>query len=297
MHFHLTSWTTHVSLDPDSVTMPPPELPLELLLMIAHHIRDDNVFSPMHAARSAEMMQLLLDHNADPDFRELRGLRPLHWYAFRHDIAAMRALLQHGAEVNPDTGYEMPLNIAVKHHLDTVELLVEHGADVRGRDFKGNTPLHLAAAARKIDVVKFLVEQWPEAKEALNNDGKTPLSSFEQEWRFYLSMGGVYLVTKRRRRLLLCWAARTLRPITIEDSSQNHSYSFNNGGTPNYYISIVCAHCARLRKRLEAHIRLCYKMRRQVHIFPAKRIKKMASGFDGSPGHLIGTRRTRRKTN
>jgi ankyrin repeat protein len=177
-------------------------------------------FSPMHAARSPEMAQLLLDHNADPDLYDDIGRPPLHWYAIRDNIAAARAILQHGAEVNP-IGYttETPLHEAALHNLDIVELLVEHGADVRETDSDLNTPLHHAALAGKIDVVKFLVERWPEGtretndfgetplhmaafvpqrnidvvrflverwpqgKEALNNDQKTPLSMFMQEWR------------------------------------------------------------------------------------------------------------------
>jgi hypothetical protein len=174
-------------------------------------------FSPLHAARSAEMVQLLLDHNADPDFKDDFQRRPLHWYAIRHDISAMRAILQHGAKVNSTGRHDfapLPLHEAVQRNLDTVELLVEHGADVRWRDYQlaGNTPLHLAAVAGKTDVVKFLVERWPEGlwetdyaretplhwaawagktdvvrflvdrwpegKEALNSYGQTPLTSF-----------------------------------------------------------------------------------------------------------------------
>jgi serine/threonine-protein phosphatase 6 regulatory ankyrin repeat subunit A len=56
-----------------------------------------------------------------------------------------------------------PLHEAVQHNLDTVELLVEHGANVTKRDHRERTPLHLVAAvAGKIDVVEFLVERWPE---------------------------------------------------------------------------------------------------------------------------------------
>jgi ankyrin repeat protein len=134
-------------------------------------------FSPMHAARSAEMVQLLLDHDADPNLEDGIYRRPLHWYVIRHDIAAMRAILQHGAEleVNGIGPFEKPLHVGAQRNLDTVELLVEHGADVRERDFQENTPLHLAAAAGKIDVVKFLAERWPEGTRKTNERHSTPL--------------------------------------------------------------------------------------------------------------------------
>jgi ankyrin repeat protein len=132
-------------------------------------------FSPIHAARSAEMVQLLLDYDADPDMDDESERRPLHWYAIRDEIAAMRAILQHGAETNQDGPLEKPLHEAASRNLDTVELLVEHGADVDVRDLDGNTPLHLAASEGKIDVVKFLVERWPEGVREKSELQATPL--------------------------------------------------------------------------------------------------------------------------
>jgi ankyrin repeat protein len=114
----------------------------------------------MHAARSAEMVQLLVGHNADPNFGDDEEQRPLHWYAIRDEIAAMRAILQLGVEVSAIGPFEQPLHDAVRRNIDTVELLVEYGADVRERDLAGNTSLHWAANAGKIDVVRFLVERW-----------------------------------------------------------------------------------------------------------------------------------------
>jgi hypothetical protein len=123
-------------------------------------------FSPLHAARSAEMVQLLLDCNADPEFEDDWEHRPLLHYAIHGHIAAMRMILQHGVDVNPigDPFFEKSL----------------HEAVIMGRlDSDENTPLHVAAEEGMTNVVKFLVERWPEGKEALNNKGQTPLSRFE----------------------------------------------------------------------------------------------------------------------
>jgi ankyrin repeat protein len=89
----------------------------------------------MHAARSAEMVQLLLDHNADPELVNDINRRPLQWYVIRDEIAAMRSILQHGAKVNLNTRYEQPLHEAALHNLPAVQLLVEHGADLEQKDF------------------------------------------------------------------------------------------------------------------------------------------------------------------
>jgi ankyrin repeat protein len=131
--------------------------------------------SPLHAARSAEMVQLLLDHNADPNWEDDSSRQPLHMYAIRHDLAAMRTILQHGAEVNPSSTATTPLHEAAERHLDTVELLVEQGANLDEGDFSDNRPLHLAVIAGKLDVVKFLVERWPQGLQVKNSNQETPL--------------------------------------------------------------------------------------------------------------------------
>ena len=55
---------------------------------------------------------------------------------------------------------ETPLHTACLHgHLDTVRLLLQHGADVDARDTKGNTVLHFSAAANSDHLLRFLVER------------------------------------------------------------------------------------------------------------------------------------------
>jgi ankyrin repeat protein len=57
-------------------------------------------FSPLHAARSAEIVLLLLDHNADSNMPDEDDHGLLLWYAIRNNIAALRTILQYGTEVD-----------------------------------------------------------------------------------------------------------------------------------------------------------------------------------------------------
>lgn len=50
----------------------------------------------------------------------------------------------------------MPL--ALSGHLEVVKVLVVRGADAACRDAQGYTPLHAAAAAGQVDVLKYLLQ-------------------------------------------------------------------------------------------------------------------------------------------
>jgi ankyrin repeat protein len=74
------------------------------------------------------MVQLLLDHHADPE--QLLGNfdRPLHLYAERGDIEVLKIVLLHGVEVdsNPGGFYSpayKPLHYAARCSVDAVKLL------------------------------------------------------------------------------------------------------------------------------------------------------------------------------
>ncbi|PVH97350.1 ankyrin, partial [Periconia macrospinosa] len=57
--------------------------------------------------------------------------------------------------------------------LDTMRVLMEHGADVNMTTFRGWTPLHWAAANRQVDAMKLL-EQSGVRSDLKDDDGKTP---------------------------------------------------------------------------------------------------------------------------
>jgi uncharacterized protein len=105
-------------------------LPAEL------HARAPDGFTALHYAAffgGAAAVRVLLDAGADPDADQENPLRvrPLHSAAARGDREAVRALLEAGAEPNPrQNGGYTPLHAAA--HGDDAELaavLLEHGAD------------------------------------------------------------------------------------------------------------------------------------------------------------------------
>jgi ankyrin repeat protein len=144
------------------------------------------VYGPLHAARSPEMVHLLMDFHADPEVDDCEypldyytGEKPLHRYLYRENpTAIMRAILQRGANVNPvcHTWSRTPLHGAVESRsADVVTLLLEFGADVTMQDMDLNTPLHLAAKRGWTEMVRLLVASWPEGVRKGNKNLDTPL--------------------------------------------------------------------------------------------------------------------------
>lgn len=70
--------------------------------------------------------------------------------------------------------FNPPHNAARNDDLYGVELALECNADVNGQDWLGNTPLHIACAGRKIEIVSALLKFKADVN-IENRDGDTPL--------------------------------------------------------------------------------------------------------------------------
>lgn len=73
----------------------------------------------------------------------------------------------------------IPLHIACEYKapLDVVQFLVKQWPDsVKTADIFGNLPLHKACANKaSLAVIQYLVQQWPESVKHRNSEGKTPV--------------------------------------------------------------------------------------------------------------------------
>jgi ankyrin repeat protein len=147
-----------------------------LLLEKGARVQYPHRYSPMHAALSAEMVQLFLDFGADPDLW-VSGT-PLHHYINRDNLGAMRAVLQRGAEVNPVVGRALltPLHWAAHSgSVEAVKILLKFGGDVKKKDQAWYTPLHFAAGQGNTEVARLLLERCPEGIREKTVELKTPL--------------------------------------------------------------------------------------------------------------------------
>lgn len=133
----------------------------------------------MAAARYArvEVMRLLLDAGADPNWRGQSEDTALHEAALTDNVEAMRLLFETGADPNlrDDIFNETPLHVAAVWSTPAaVAAMIAAGAELETRARDDETPLFLAAKSGNGPVVAALLDAGvdPDAADA---NGRTPM--------------------------------------------------------------------------------------------------------------------------
>ncbi|KFY41652.1 hypothetical protein V495_04850 [Pseudogymnoascus sp. VKM F-4514 (FW-929)] len=103
-----------------------------------------------------DMAKLLIDHGALVDIEDNMGITPLFLAAENETSDISKLLLDHGARVRArpgETNFRNPLLQAISMGVPaTVELLINHGAEVNAQDNRGSSCLHYAVRGGTIDI-------------------------------------------------------------------------------------------------------------------------------------------------
>ena len=118
---------------------------------------------PRRLAR-LEVVQVLLDHNADTNSLDENGQTPLHLTVSKSNhsegkvTTAVRLLLEQGADPNThDLKHSTPLHAASWWGwLEVARVLLSHGANVDEKDGEGKTPFQLASSRGHVEMAKWL---------------------------------------------------------------------------------------------------------------------------------------------
>ncbi len=128
---------------------------LSLLLLANSHELPDAV-----KRGNTEIVRVLLAAGGDPNGQDETGLCPLAYAAFDNRTDLARILLDFSARVNLEFRGSTPLDLAVAAGaLETAQLLIDNGADVRRVYPSGRTPLHIAAASGVPGMVALLIDR------------------------------------------------------------------------------------------------------------------------------------------
>ena len=118
-----------------------------------------------------DILKCLLNNGLDPNATCLMGSMLKNAVFFNNSNAA-RMLLEYGANVNGgnDVTYGEPIILAAENgYLNTMQVLVDYGADINCEDVTGITPLIVAIKNGWIDCVKCLVDNGAKLESNYNN--------------------------------------------------------------------------------------------------------------------------------
>lgn len=93
------------------------------------------------------------------------------YYELAQVLLAMSAQVEDRGQKNDCTPL---MEAASAGHIDIIELLLKHGADVNAQSSTGNTPLMYACAGGHVDAVKLLLAAGANVEDH-NENGHTPL--------------------------------------------------------------------------------------------------------------------------
>ncbi|XP_044726605.1 putative ankyrin repeat protein RF_0381 isoform X3 [Chrysoperla carnea] len=149
----------------------------KLLLDNGANVKDDPKL--LHSAtmgECTEIVELLLQHNADVNVKDGCGQTPLYNAIQNNRLEIIELLLKHEADVNVKNRFgQTPLYNAVKNYqLEITELLLKHEADVNVKNLYGRTPLYKAIKNNQLEITELLLKHKADIN-AQDVERKTPL--------------------------------------------------------------------------------------------------------------------------
>src|SRR6266702_4716706 len=153
----------------------------------------------------AEAVEVLIRYGADVNARDKRNSTPLHRGLPRVSPESVQLFIQHWADIAGQGDNFETLGFTQDAGAKTVEVLIQHGANVNARDKSNWTPLHLVSSRQsgEIESARVLLEHGANAG-AEDDIGRTP-------YEIALSIPGIF--SHEVARLILDHRNRTTERI------------------------------------------------------------------------------------
>jgi ankyrin repeat protein len=153
----------------------------------ANAVEEISLMTPLMVSEKAEIAKLLLAAGADPDGKDKLGRTVTHHAVKMAEAATIVRLLgEAGANIDvPAEGVAnmTPLLSAVEHYIEdharnetttVIRILAHSGANLEALDSAGRSPLAVAAAHNRPELIRLLIELGADPQRE-TADGKTPL--------------------------------------------------------------------------------------------------------------------------
>src|SRR3990167_5748747 len=142
-------------------------------------VNDDDISSSIDDYNtSLEILKFLLKSGADPNLSDKEGITPIYVTASNKYTDATKILLDHGAKVNVATNdRETPLMTAANYNgrLESVKLLIEHGADYNFLDVNGFPVIGRPICRGYLDITQYFIQNLKININHRNHSGNTIL--------------------------------------------------------------------------------------------------------------------------
>ncbi|XP_008171274.2 ankyrin repeat and SOCS box protein 3 isoform X7 [Chrysemys picta bellii] len=206
-------------------------------------VPDNRGWMPIHEAafhNSSECLKLLINAAPSDNYiksKTFEGTCALHLSANNGCLESINVLLEAGAETN-DVTYEetTPLFLAVENgHPEIIKLLLQHGANINGsHSWSGWNSLHQASFQGHTEIIKLLLEKGAN-KECVDDFGITPLFIAAQ----YGKLESLRVLISHGANVN-CQAKDKATPLFIaaqEGHTESVDLLLSKGANPNLYCN------------------------------------------------------------
>ncbi|MDG7052918.1 MAG: ankyrin repeat domain-containing protein, partial [Wolbachia endosymbiont of Alcedoecus sp.] len=153
------------------------------IVQIIEQVQSDLDKELLTAVQNGDLNKVksLISRSANVNTRDKYSWTPLHWAAYKGHLEVAEFLVKKGADINAaDKGPygKKSIHVAAENNSkDIIEFFLSEGVSINDTDKQGYTPLHYAAWRGRLEVAKFLIEEYANSIFKYDNGSTLPCNA------------------------------------------------------------------------------------------------------------------------